>query len=443
MTADFDVAARLAAGRPSVERVEIYVSACRRLGFQHPDLTTRAGQVGDWYGREEGLDLRAVEADRAALTAATAAADAAVARHAELLAELGGAWSGRGAGAARDFLEQHRRSALAVRDGLHRAAEAIATLRDELWRSVDAKVAAVLAIDDRRLARHADWQAAAQTVTTGAGDMAAASELVDQQVKPFVAGDIGSDWLAAMRRTEAAVTAAYDDAVARMAAGTAATFDVPGELGPSWAGEPESPLAATAPAAPVATVPAATVPAAAPAVVMPPPAVATAPPPASTPAPMLAAPMDPLPASSMPSLGDLGGGMPGVGGVGGFGQQLADLLGGLLGSSQDAVDAVDPGGDSPKIDPPDATVDAADPDPETGDTADESDPEDDPKEVTEAGGEEQDSEPEPAPEPEPAAPEPGPEPEPAPESPPAAAEALPAERTPCEIAADELPQVGE
>ncbi len=59
-----------------------------------------------------------------------------------------------------------------------------------------------LDIDDRRLAQRAEWLAAAQTVTTGAGDRAAASELVDQQIKPFVDNDIRSDWLAAMHRAD-------------------------------------------------------------------------------------------------------------------------------------------------------------------------------------------------------------------------------------------------
>ena len=84
---------------------------------------------------------------------------------------------------------------------------------------VDGKVAAATAIDDRRLAERADWLAAAKTVTTGAGDRAVASELIDQEVKPFVDNDIRSDWLAAMRTTTASVAASYDAATAGLAAG--------------------------------------------------------------------------------------------------------------------------------------------------------------------------------------------------------------------------------
>src|SRR6185437_11079109 len=52
----FDVAARLAEGRPAVDDVEQYVAACHRLGYQHQDLTMHSAQVRDWYGSEDGLD---------------------------------------------------------------------------------------------------------------------------------------------------------------------------------------------------------------------------------------------------------------------------------------------------------------------------------------------------------------------------------------------------
>ena len=116
-----------------------------------------------------------------------------------LVAELSGAWSGRGAAAAREFASRSGQAATAVSAAIRAAADAAAGLRDALWRAVDAKVAAVEAIDGRHRAQRAEWLAAATTVTSGAGDLAAASEIVDQQVKPFVANDIGSDWLAAMR----------------------------------------------------------------------------------------------------------------------------------------------------------------------------------------------------------------------------------------------------
>jgi hypothetical protein len=450
----FDVAARLAAGAPSVERIGTYVWACRQLGYQHPDLTAHVAQVRDWYAHDDGLDLRALDADCAALSAAATAADDALQRHAELTAELAGAWSGRGAAEAREFLWRHGQSAETVGDGLRRAVDAVAALRDELWRAVDAKVEAVLDIDDRRLPQRAEWLAAAQTVTTGAGDRVAASELVDQQIKPFVDNDIRSDWLAAMHRAIASVTAAYDAASVRLGTGAVSAFDVPGELGPRW-DEPNGPPT------PGATVPAAAVMssheiAGAPPVAagepmsIPEPMSRTAAAPAPTAAAPASAPFaDPLPAaaapamapaSPMPSLGELGGGMPSLGtGSSGFGQQLADLIGGLIGSSEGA--RADPQGLDPpnEVGNPPNEVDKRDhnldeeAETEPADAADESAPD----EVAAPP-----DEPEPAP-PDPAAtPVPSPQ-DPAPPIPPAVPEALPAERTPCEIAADELPQVGE
>ena len=67
MAEPLDVDARLAEGRPAVDTVGEYVWACHLLGYQNPDLTVHPAQVRDWYSSEDGLDLRALEADRAAL----------------------------------------------------------------------------------------------------------------------------------------------------------------------------------------------------------------------------------------------------------------------------------------------------------------------------------------------------------------------------------------
>jgi hypothetical protein len=310
----------------------------------------------------------------------------------------------------------------------------------------------VLDIDDRRLAQRAEWLAAAQAVTTGAGDRAAASELVDQQIRPFVDNDIRSDWLAAIQRATASVTGAYDAALAGVGGGPAVNFDVPGELGPRWQEPPESTTAGV-------TVPEATVPAAA---FTPSPVVAAGPPisvaepvlptpPQPAAAPALPAPAaaavpftDPMSAGaapaappSMPSLGT---------GASGLGQQLADLIGGLFGSSDDGTpEAADL---DPAVDDTEsaaATDDSAGDDDE-GEAAEDLEAEEDPEaeEDGDAAAEQDAAEgTEPAPEPQPAAtPVPPPQPEPEPPIPPAMPEAAPAASTPCEIAADELPQVG-
>jgi hypothetical protein len=470
----FDVASRLAEGQPAVEDIEEYVTACHRLGYQHPDLTARATQVRDWYASEDGLDLRVLDGDCAVLSAVASAAEDAARTQADLVAELSAAWSGRGAAAAREFTWRSGQAASAVSVAVRASANAAATLRDELWRAVDAKVAAVQAIDGRHQAQRAQWLAAAKTMTGGAGDLAAASELIDQEVKPFVDNDIGTDWLTAMRVANASINGAYDAALATTTAAPRAVFDVPGELGPR-AATPE-PVAATgdapSPSSSVQTVPAAAVssaPAPAPvpaaSAAMPSPPVPPAapwagsapamPPPLVDPAAQApAAAMPPPAAPSMPPLGDLGAGTPSTGtGLAGFGQQLADLIGGLAGSTDDGLpdpadvdelDSVD-GPVEPTLD--DETVD---PDP-SDDETEEAPLDQDPvaEKVVEPGagtvecGEPTDG---PAPDsaPAPIVVEPQPDlPPPPPPQPMPEAVAEITEPTPCEIAADELPQVGE
>src|SRR4249920_3817482 len=85
VAAEYDVDARLAQGRPAVDDMSEYVRACQQLGYHHPDLTLHPGQVRDWYSGEDGLQLDALAADAAALTAVAAAADDAVRRQSDLL----------------------------------------------------------------------------------------------------------------------------------------------------------------------------------------------------------------------------------------------------------------------------------------------------------------------------------------------------------------------
>ncbi|MGZ5379799.1 MAG: hypothetical protein ACXWD8_17925, partial [Mycobacterium sp.] len=228
----FDAASRLAEARPAVEAFQDYVWACHLLGFQDPDLTLHASQVRDWYGSEDGIDLRALDADCEALRATAAAAEGVLARQDVQLASMSAAWHGAGAQASRDFLRRHGETSADVVNAVRAAAESLASLRDRLWHSVDRKVTATMVTQDQ--GARPDWRAAAQTVTTGAGDRAAASELVDQEVKPFVNNEIRSEWLTAMRSAMAAVMEAYDAAAAELASETAVPFDVPGDFGPSW-----------------------------------------------------------------------------------------------------------------------------------------------------------------------------------------------------------------
>ncbi len=456
MAERFDAAARLADGAPGVAEIEQYVLACQCLGYRHPDLTTHPGQVRDWYAAEHGLDLGSLETDCAALQAGATAAEDALARHEAQLDVLATAWQGVGASASREFLRRHGQAATVAATAVRTAASALADLRERLWTTVDDKVAKVLAIGDGVQARRADWLAAAQTVTTGAGDRAVASELVDHEVKPFVDTVIEGDWLAAMRAATGAIEAAYEAVTAQLAPESGAVFDVPGELGPAWT--PSASVSA------MGAPPDATPSSPAPIVSAPPAAMDMAPAPVTsagwtasvpaTPAPPLtpAAPAEP----AVPSLPSLGGGLPDLGGgLSGFGQQLGDLLGGLLGEGalDDELDEpTEPDVDALDEDESDAE-DLAEDDEENEEDEEEEEEEEDeedgaePKDSVEPTAEETACPAAPAevdvPSEEPPAATVPPEPLVMPPEPLAEPAELPNAGTPCEIAADELPQVGE
>jgi hypothetical protein len=427
----YDVAARLAEGRQAVDTVAEYSLACSMRGYQQADLTPL--QLHDWYGAEDGMDLRALDADRAVLVALVAAGEDALAVQRSSLRSLAG-WEGAGGDAAAEFLRRHCETAAAVVAALRGAAESLGALRDDLWRVVDEKVAAAVGIEGRRAGERQAWLAAAQTVIAGGRD--AAAEIVERQVKPFVDNDIRVDWLAAMHTATAQIDACYDRATTAVGGSAIGRFEVPGELGPTYVPDvAPTPVAAAAPAAPTApaaTAPAATVTPEVPAAPSLPemPGVPSLPEMPSVPE-MPAMPSMPA-VASMPA-GDLGSGLPsGSSGFGGLGQRLADALGGLL----------DPPADTPADAPEPEAVDNEDVDDEdTEDTKEEEEPqEDDEVEDGEPTGD-QAVDPEPVAEPPVAAP-----PEPpvdAPPPPPTEPAPVDGERTPCEIAADELPQAGQ
>jgi hypothetical protein len=467
MAEPLDVAARLTEGRPAVDNVGEYVWACHLLGYQNPDLTLHAAQVRDWYGSEDGLDLQALDADRAALDAAAAAADNARRLQEQQLVALADAWQGRGGDASRDFLLRHGEASAAAASAVRDAVDALAALRDDLWHAVDEKVGTVVAIEERRQTQRPEWLAATQTVTTGAGDRAVASELIDQQVKPFVDNDIRSDWLTAMQKAMTAVAAAFDAATDMLTGQPPATFEVPGDLGPSsmpsTAGSaPPAEATGTAPSAWSAPAPAAAAPAVSPISApapAPAPAFAAAPEPYAAPTPAVPAPASGPPAMpTMPSFGDPGGGLAGgglpggAGGLAGLGSQLADAIGGLFDQPEDALpEPPDVGGDAIEEEPAPHEELASDAENNDEETDDESDPET--ADVTEteeavAGPVDACADEEPVDDAPPAEPDATPPPEPvSPPVPPPIVEPPPSQEpvgaeTPCEIAADELPQAG-
>lgn len=460
----FDVAVRLAEGGPALADFESYVGAAHALGYQNPDLTMHAAQIRDLYGTEDGLDLRALEADAEALSRLASVADEALRAEGERMAALGAAWQGQAADSAREFLRRHQDSATAVTALVHRAVGALSALRDQLWHAVDAKVDTVQAIDGRCGPTRAEWLAAAQTVLGGDGDRAAASEIVDQRVRPFVEGDIGSEWVAAMHASTASVSAAYDTAIAAVQPDRLASFEVPGRLGPtprvpqvdSSVFDPRDGAPGVTPA--VEPVGAQTFPAAAGNVANPSPAAA-----ADVPTSPSTAPATPEAPTSSPGLGDLGAGaMPALGaGLSGLGRQLSDGLAGLTGAGRDALANANEPNKPDKPDTPSedrgqnekaagaegeghgnemsnegdhASLDAA-VDPAGGDVPPNVEDADLSKSTTE-------SPPPPAPPP-PSTPPPVLPPLPEPQATDLTQGQPPPARTPCEIAADEVPQVGE
>lgn len=465
-----DAATRLAEGQPAVQHTSAYVQACHALGYQHPDLTAHDSQVRDWYDTEAGLDLRVLDNDTAELRAALNAIEEALWLQRGQLSQLAAAWTGSAADSATGFLQRHLDVAAEVARRVRAAADGCAALGDNLWRLIDDKVATAISVDDRSQAQRSAWLAAAHTVTTGAGDDSEAEELVRRQVTPYVDNDIRTDWLTAMRSTTTAVAGSYDVTIEALMSAPDMCFEVPGELGPSGQSVTDQLVAADATmrtlpqlSPPDVTPAAATVPAAA---SPPPPPTTQAPPPLSV------SPLDNWPALPTEMAGPLGdaadlstgaanpGGLGGLAGnIGGVVGKIVDGIGALVGSLADGFS--NPAGLSDSGDPLlDDPLDADDPldVDDLGDDADEDDDADDaePVELNDDAGAE-------TPAADPAAPDdvvddpanqqvtaPPAEPPPA-DSPPAEAppaDAPPAEpppegKTPCEIAADELPQAGQ
>jgi hypothetical protein len=445
----FDVAARLAEGRPAVEHTQAYVDACHQLGYQQPDLTAHPSQVWDWYDAEAGLDLRVLDDDTGALRAAVTAIEEALWVQRTQVTELAAAWRGSGADTAMRFLQRHCDVAAEVAVHVRTAAERYAALRDDVWKSVDGKVANAVAIDERRAAQRSTWLAACHTVMTGSGNRSTAEEVIDQQVKPYVDNDIRNDWLAAMGSGSASVAASYDDAIHALASTSDVRFDIPGDFGPSW--QPafgDRPATEAPPTMPLPAGPAPTVPAAAPATRSttnpePPGLSADGPDGALSMPPELATPLADTGglssgAGNLGGLGGIGGGIGGV--VGSIVDSIGSILGSIAGGLGDGpgsgdpladdslgIDEADKPGDTDVDDTPvPATVDDATAPGQPPDAVAETPPVTDDS-VAEPVGQQLD--------PPPAAP-------PADQPPPAAAPPTDGS-TPCEIAEDELPQAGQ
>lgn len=437
MAADYDVGARIAEGRPVVGEVAEYVLACQLLGHRYDGLSPLT--VDELYLAEDGMRLATLAADAEALTRLAEAADELVQRQLGLNTATASAWEGAGAVATREFLARQHRNAQTCAARVRLAADTLVKLRTALWEAVDAKVTATLDFIVPHEAQRAAWLGAARTVAGAPGDRATASELIDLEVKPFVERDVHGAWMAAMRGGTTRVGALYDEIGTLLRDLRDVAFEVPDALGPPPEPPPPAPAVGTAPAA------------APPPVAAAPPGVAGPPPMPDAPQATGALPQQVLPESgSLPTPmappGALGGsspampglsGMSGLGGLSGLGQQLADVLGGLVGSAQGGLPEPT---DLDPIDPvePEELEESEEAEPDEV----EEEPEEDPEEPEEPVAEPESEEPEPPPTPVPDA-------LPPPPLPPPDIPAEPVEpvvevaQTPCEVAATELPQVGE
>ncbi len=475
MTDRLDAAERLAEGRVAIEHTQAYVRACQVLGYEHPDLTSHPSQIRDWFDSEDGLDLRVLDRDCAQLRAAGAAAGEGLRIQQAQVADLTAAWTGLGSDWAVAFLQRHCDAANVIATEVRAAAQRCESLRDNLWYLLDSKVGTAIAIDDRSLAQRPVWLAAAAVVTAGTGVRSTAQQVVHGQMTPYVDNDIRNDWLTAMRSSQAALGTAYDMVNDRMAAAPAAYFDYPGDLGPGF--QPSQPAPPSAPTPPGATTlssaPAVTAPAALlPSVATEPVSVPTASAPTASAPTASAPPASPMPpapplsdlgaapgdASAIPTgadglggLGNIGGGAGGLGGLGGLAGRIVDAMSGLLGSATDGPGDSAGLGDSVGTDPFDE--DSSDKDPfHPDDQHDDADEErEDPEDKHEAKVEEAQpvNTPPPADTPpppvdgSPPANEAAPVAMPAPAAAPAPPAAPPTDgSTPCEIAADQVPQAG-
>ncbi len=246
------------------ETFAVYAAACRVVG--RGGIT--ADEIRGLAAREDGIALGALEVDGAALAAGAAAAEEALSAQRNAAGMLAAAWRGRSASAATDLLERQCAAAAGVVATLVEAGEVVQALRGRLARLLEAREEAGVRIVDRRAGEHPRWLAWSRAVLAGTADPATA-EAVAAQVGPYVEIDVAGDWVAAMTAVTDAVAAAYREAVTTLADRSAARFAIPsaaipgvarGRGAPGSAGEVHPGAGAAAPPGVGAPVPAMTLP---------------------------------------------------------------------------------------------------------------------------------------------------------------------------------------
>ncbi|MBU3706571.1 MAG: hypothetical protein FGM50_07790 [Mycobacterium sp.] len=208
-----EISGSLARGRGAVANTQTYAAACRRLGL----TALSAERIAELYDAEDGMRPDTLDADAAALTAAAAAAQDALASAHAASGLLAQAWMGRTGGAATDVLRGQCASAVHLIGGLRAAAGTLRTLRALLEDLMQIKADTAVSIDDRRSAERGRWLAHASAVLAGVPDESAL-DTVRREIAPYVNSDITGQWVPAMLRCSDAVHAAYADAVSSLSA---------------------------------------------------------------------------------------------------------------------------------------------------------------------------------------------------------------------------------
>lgn len=200
----------------------VYAAACLAVG--------RGGiavdRIRELASREDGLSLSALDADAAALGAVAAEAEEALSAERRAAGVLAAAWRGRSGSAATDLVEGQCATAASVLAALREAAEVLERLRGRLARQLEAREEAGVRIADRRAGEHPRWLAWSRAVLDGTADEATAAA-VAAQVGPYVETDIAGDWVSAMTAITESVAAAYREALRVLGERPAARFAIP------------------------------------------------------------------------------------------------------------------------------------------------------------------------------------------------------------------------
>lgn len=230
---------QLASGAAAAANTETYVAACRTLGVAAAGLS--ADTVRQMWAAEDGLSLAALDADSAALHRAADAAEEGLRAQREALALLSEAWRGSAGGAAVERLAQHCAATDAAVAGLRDAGAVLGALRDRLGHLLAAKADAAVRIDCR-VDGGSGLLADAAAVIGGTADGSAA-DAVRRHVAPYVDADVRAEWVSAMRTATESVAAAYEQSAARLAGHEPARAAAPVADAPPAAQAPPAPPA--------------------------------------------------------------------------------------------------------------------------------------------------------------------------------------------------------